>query len=327
MILITRDDLTELYAKVRQRGLSYILSKLNIKASERVRGTFNEVDIESSYAWAVPKVRQRWNEIISGDKQLSYEDYFVAKYLKERKDMKLLSLGSGVCSHELLFAKHSCFKEVKCVDFSDKALRVGEEMAMEAGLTNMVFCIADVNAIEIPPNTFDMVMFHSSLHHFKNVDLLLDKVKTGLKKDGFIVLYDFVGPNRIQLRKAQLQLINYLLHNEVPEKYKRRYITNLIKKRVTGPGYLRMIISDPSEAVESEKILPEIHKRFRVLEEKKVGGNIIIFLLKDIAHNFLDESTETVELLEKLFRQEDNFLKSNAPDLIFGVYQKPEKNI
>jgi len=50
-----------------------------------------------------------------------------------------------------------------------------------------------------------------------------------------------------------------------------------------------MFLVDPSEAVDSESILPSLHENFKVLEEKKIGGDILLILLKDIAHNFLDE--------------------------------------
>ncbi len=59
MNLITKDDLLDIYIKANQRGISYIISKLKIQASERTRSTFNEEDIESSYAKSIPRVIQR----------------------------------------------------------------------------------------------------------------------------------------------------------------------------------------------------------------------------------------------------------------------------
>ncbi len=83
-----------------------------------------------------------------------------------------------------------------------------------------------------------------------------------------------------------------------------------------------MIISDPSEAIELENILPEVRKRFSVIEEKAIGGNIIIFLLKDIAHHFIENNSDASQLLEKIFIYEDIFLENHPPDFLFGIYQK-----
>ena len=102
--LITSDDLIDTYAKLNQRGLKFILSKFNIKGTERTRSAFNEEAFDSSNYWIIPAVRRRWNRIISGNENISYEHYVVEKYLKGKSGLKFLSLGSGICSHELIFA-------------------------------------------------------------------------------------------------------------------------------------------------------------------------------------------------------------------------------
>jgi hypothetical protein len=83
-----------------------------------------------------------------------------------------------------------------------------------------------------------------------------------------------------------------------------------------------MIITDPSEAVESESIRPSIQQLFRTLEEKKIGGDLLMLLFKDISHNFLENSQETNALLEQIFAAEDAYLANNDSDFIFGVYGK-----
>ena len=55
--------------------------------------------------------------------------------------------------------------------------------------------------------------------------------------------------------------------------------------------------------------------------------------LKDIAHNFVHESFEVNQTLQMLFYFEDEYLKKNQSDFLFGVYRlknscdsKPNKN-
>jgi hypothetical protein len=67
--------------------------------------------------------------------------------------------------------------------------------------------------------------------------------------------------------------------------------------------------------------------RFKILEEKPYGGNILHLTLKDISHNFIKENEESNILLDALFKIEDDFLNgSNESDFIFGIYSKQSFN-
>ena len=83
-----------------------------------------------------------------------------------------------------------------------------------------------------------------------------------------------------------------------------------------------MILADPSECVESENILPAVHKNFITLEEKGIGGNLLMFLFKDIAHHFISEKPEIKHMVDQVFEKEDDYLKTEKSDFVFGVYQK-----
>lgn len=323
MSLITSDDIIELYSKLHQRGLGFILSKINPSALKRTQSTFNHTAIEAANWWQVPQVRERMNIKATGDKQLNYETYTVNKYLDGKQGLKLLSLGSGVCSHEIKFATHPCFSQVKCVDVSEKPLAIAAKNAQHLGLTNMVFEVANVNENKLEENHYDVVLFHSSLHHFKRVfELIAEQVAPSLKKDGLLVINDYVGPNRLQWTAAQLQETNRLLNEIVPVHFRKRLKTSRVKKHVSGPGIIRMLLSDPSEAVDAESILPAIYKHFNVLEENDIGGNILMLLLKDIAHHFTSGSIEADEVLQRLFNAEDDFLSKEKSNQVFGIYRK-----
>jgi hypothetical protein len=148
------------------------------------------------------------------------------------------------------------------------------------------------------------------------------KVLPLLKHEGYLVIFEYVGPNRLQWTTRQLDWANKLL-KEIPDKYKTRFNSTTIKKRIYRPGLLRMFLVDPSEAVESQEILPVLHKYFKPLEERKVGWDVLHLLLKDISHNFLSDNNETKSLLTYIFEQEDNYLsETGRSDAIFGIYKK-----
>ena len=83
-----------------------------------------------------------------------------------------------------------------------------------------------------------------------------------------------------------------------------------------------MIVNDPSEAPHSSIILEQVYKQFSILEEKALGGNLLMPLLKDISHNFLDDSTETHSLLASLFEKEDEYIRTVRSNFVFGVYAR-----
>lgn len=69
-------------------------------------------------------------------------------------------------------------------------------------------------------------------------------------------------------------------------------------------GYLR---KDPSEAIRSSDIVPLIHRYFKVIEERDMGGTILQMLLANIVDNFDISKEEDLTLL-KLLCYFENFV-------------------
>jgi hypothetical protein len=49
-------------------------------------------------------------------------------------------------------------------------------------------------------------------------------------------------------------------------------------------------------------------------------------VLKNIAHHFLTLDAEKEQILNALFSFEDDYIKKNSSDFIFGVYEKHPKD-
>jgi ubiquinone/menaquinone biosynthesis C-methylase UbiE len=324
MRIVTRDDFTETYAKLAQRGFGFLASKMRFRGSRRTLSAFDRTAVNVSSWWMVPQVRRRWNERITGEENTGYEDYVVMKYLGERQGLSLLSLGSGSCSHEVLFARNPVFSRVTCVDMAAHLLEKGRIRCRESGLQNMEFLQADAHRLDISGDSYDALLFHASLHHFREIGKLFEeRLLEILRQDGILVLNEYVGPDRLQYTGEQLRMVNQALAL-IPEQYRTRYRMQRIKKRVTGPGILRMVLADPSEARESSAIMDTLERYFVPLELKPYGGNILMPVLKDIAHHFVEETDESRAILERLFEMEDEYLTRARSDFLFGVYRKKE---
>ncbi|TXG34554.1 class I SAM-dependent methyltransferase [Seonamhaeicola maritimus] len=325
MRLITIDDIIDTYVKLNQRGLSFITSKMNINEVNRAKSAFNHEIINSSNWWIIPEVRKRWNKLVTGNEHLEFVDFTLENYLKGKKNIKMLSLGSGNCATELKFASYDNFGKILCCDISDILLKEAEEFATTNNLNNIEFRVQDANSFNFPKNHFDIVYFRASLHHFKNIDKLVsEKIKACLKTEGILIIDEYVGPNRVQFPKHQIREINQAI-KLIPKKYRQRLNLNITKNKVYGSGIIRMKIADPSECIESEKILPAIHKSYQTVYEASYGGNILMTTLKDIAHHFIELDFEKKDILNNLFQFEDNYLKTHKSDFIFGIYKKTIK--
>ena len=319
--LISVGDFIDLYHKVRQKGIHFIISKLNWSSKSRIQSKWDFFKSSSDF-WLIPAIQKRWNYMISGNENIEYEEYVYNKYLKDKTNLKLLSIGCGEGIHDRNFAKFNCFSSIEGVDISERSILKAEELAAEMKV-NIKYQSGDFKKLNFKNESFDVILFSSSLHHFEDVfDLLKNDIKSLLRENGILVINEYVGPHRLQWTKEQLKIANILL-KKIPNKFKVLYDNKSIKNKVYRPGIIRMWLVDPSEAPDSNNIVSALNNNFKVLEQTNLGWNILHILLKGIAHNFINEHKETQDLLIRLFEEEDAFVEhSKSSDAIFGVYQK-----
>lgn len=319
MRLLTLEDIRDIYLKTVQRGVSFMLSKFTLSEKNRTKSSFNETDIQAANWWIVPMVKRRWNFLITGYENTTYEQMLSQSYITKEERL-MLSIGSGVCSHELELARLNPNLQIVCLDISDHLLCKASKIAEDEGLKNISFQVQDIYAYSFPEKHFDFVFFHSSMHHFKNLKVFIYKIQSTLKEQGRVIINEYVGPNRLQYSDRQLKGINDCIQL-IPKEYRKIYKTELTKSRYYGSGVLRMIIADPSECVESESILPLMHQVFEPVLERGFGGNVLMPALKHIAHHFVDPDVEGLKVLEAIFAFEDQYLREHSSDFVFGIYK------
>ena len=298
------------------------MSKFHLSNKGRTLSKWNTISSSSDF-WIIPEIRCRWNEKCTGNPNIEYEDYVVSKYFSKSKGLKMLSVGCGTGARERKFAKYPNFNLIEGVDMSEKQIDEARNHASDLKLNNIKYIVGDFTTHIFEHSTYDVILFNSSLHHFKDIhNILQTKVLPLLKDGGYLLIFEYVGPKRLQWTKQQLEFANKLL-TDLPLKYKIRFNSKSIKRRIYRPGLFRMLLVDPSEAIDSDSIIPSIHNHFKIIEERKIGWDISHLLFKDIAHNFLNNDKETQKLLSYLFDKEDEYLSmTGGSDAVFGVYQK-----
>jgi ubiquinone/menaquinone biosynthesis C-methylase UbiE len=322
MRLVSIEDFRDIYLKTIQRGVRFILSKVSLDNTKRTKSSFNETNISSANWWIIPEIRARWNKMITGNSEMTYEEYMSSTVFSGESSLKMLSIGSGVCTHELSLAELNPHWDILCIDFSNNLIETAKANAQARGLKNVQFVAANIYEYQLPDNFFDVVFFHQSLHHFARIDEFIPhKVMKTLNGNGKLVINEYVGPSRLQYPQKQLKAISRCI--QLTDKpYRRMYKSHLYKTNFYGSGLLRMIVSDPSECIDSAAILPTIHKHFNTVYEKPFGGNILMCALKDIAHHYVEMDPQKSENLQRMMDFEDQYLLRNKSDFLFGIYQK-----
>jgi ubiquinone/menaquinone biosynthesis C-methylase UbiE len=322
--IISIGDFVDLYYRFGISNSNQFLSRLipssNTKRTTRAWDTTNG-NIQTNW-WSVPAVQRRWNRLITGDETTYYSEYLIKKYLSDKSNLRLLSPGCGTGDKELKFARFSNFSRIEAFDLSPRRINLAIQTAQRLGVTKIHYRVSDIESFDFGRDNYNVILFDSYLHHIKKLDEILNKIYNSLTDDGIFVINEYVGPNRFQWTEAQLKTANEALL-KIPPTFRRRWGMKKIKSKIFRPGILRMILSDPSEAVKSENILSKVRELFKVLEEKPYGGNILHLTLKDISHNFNNDNGNSIQLLNELFEIEDKFLQNNCnSDFIFAVYSR-----
>lgn len=308
--LVNSRDLLRLAKKIGRGQFDRIFSKLFTPKKEKIKETWRHTQVPPTNWWDIPAVQERWNYLISGNPEVDYYEYVSRKYFSRKKNLKGLSLACGTGHRELRWAKLADFKKIDAYDLSETSIKYARKQAKKKGYDKIInYQVADVYDIKMQRDFYDVVLVEHSLHHFSPLKEILLRVRNFLKPNGFLIVNEFVGPTRFQLTDKQLEIINNLL-SILPDKYKTRWKNKSVKSKVFRPSKLSMILDDPSEAVESSKILPLLNQLLNVVEIKEYGGTILQFLFSEIAHNFLSNNKETQRILHLCFEVEDLHLKN-----------------
>ncbi|MBV9463732.1 MAG: class I SAM-dependent methyltransferase [Verrucomicrobiae bacterium] len=305
---VTPGDFERLRIKLAQGQWRNLARKLFLGSRRRVVQSWSHCGGERKSWYDVPAIQRRWNALIAGDPAIDFQSHVCGKFLAGRSSLRGLSIGCGTGAREILWARTGRFERLDAIDLSPARISFANERAVQEKLDGVLrFEVGDALSLNKPEGSYDVVFGEQSLHHLTPLADVFAMTERLLKPGGLLVVNEFVGPIRFQWTDRQIELSNALLR-KFPEERRVFWNTRIVKRRVVRPGRLTMYLSDPSEAVESSRILPLARERFEVLEERGYGGTLLQLVFADIAHHFLDESRETLDLLDLAFKEEDFYL-------------------
>lgn len=311
--LVNRQDLLFLFNGLRTGSVWHTLKRLVAGRESAVKATWEQVEGPPSYFWRIPSISRRANRLTTGDPNLDYIAHVSRTYLASLQPLQGLSLGCGTGTKELLWASNCRYAQLDAYDISASRIAHARSQAQAAGHSEIHYYAADIYQVDWPQAHYDMVSVDQSLHHFTPLEPLLLQIRRALKPTGYLVASEFIGPTRFQWTDRQLEVINGVLAI-LPHQYRRRWSNGGVKTRVYRPSMLSMMLGDPSEAVESGRIVPLLEQCFEIVERRDYGGTVLHMLFDDIAANFLgndgqEKDDEARRLLDLCFQIEDVLLE------------------
>ncbi len=172
---------------------------------------------------------------------------------------KSMELGCGSATRSLRLFELGATREVAGIDLSSERVAAGEEMRLARHAPG-AFSVADVNTVNLPRATYDLIFSCHSFHHFQALEPLMDQVRAALTPRGLFVLEEYVGPSQFQWTDRQIALVRELT-SLLPERL-RAFRWGATKSHEGRPTREAVVAVSPFESIRSADIVPLFVERF-----------------------------------------------------------------
>lgn len=239
-------------------------------------------------------ILQKFNYLINGNSELTWQDYILKRYGKFQSAF-ILNCGNGWVERDLY--QKGLINSVTAFDFSGALVEEAKNHAALIGLPSHYF-VADCNNLEMPQQSFDAIINHAAMHHVAYVNRLTYQIALALGDGGKYICFDYVGPHRNQYPYELWSQI-VLMNSKLPKRYSKNLIYPHIKT---------MLYSDPTEAIHSELQIEVFNRYFDVEKFTPLGGCVAYELLFNNVNLYQDRHTPTgMRAIESILEADDKF--------------------
>lgn len=190
-------------------------------------------------------------------------DWFI-QWLQGRRFERALSVGCGTGPLERDLIRRGLCTHVDAFDGSSHSIEIARNLAVTEGVGDRIhYFLGDFNDPQLPRRDYDIVFFHQSAHHVAKLEKLYSRILRALKPGGLVYLDEYVGPSRFEWDEDLI----------APQ---REFFERIEEKaRLHSPLPLPIQPDDPSEALRSSEIIPQLEKGFRIVEHRDYGGTLL----------------------------------------------------
>jgi SAM-dependent methyltransferase len=335
------NEYLELHPDVKASGMDPVEHYINYgiaegrKTKREISNELNQVSefwgVERAksgliFSWLQHPILQSYYRLrVTGSKDVDFLTWLKMKYIPNTLDLGL-SLGCGFGGFERHAMKIGICRTFDAFDISEQAIASAKQEAKNQSL-EINYAVRDLDEIQLPPRTYDLIVADSSAHHIYNLENYFKNCKCALKDDGLFYMNEYIGPSRFQTSETVSSIINELL-----ALLPRRYRNNLLSKGLEEISqYVPSTVdhfesTDPSEAVRSAELINTLKLYFDVVCYRPYGGAILHMLLSGIAGNFCTDIESDVTILKIISLLEKRLEDAGAIGSDFAVVvAKPKR--
>jgi SAM-dependent methyltransferase len=233
-----------------------------------------------------------------------------------------LTLGCGAGRRERELVSRGVCRSFHGMDISEKAIAAAREIAKEQDLP-LTYEVADLNFVELPEKTFDLVVAQTSLHHVLFLERVAEQVWRSLKSDGYLWLHDFIGETQGQYDPKRLSIMNRILAI-LPEKFRKNKISGRLIAEIKRPepGHL----NSPFESIRSAEIISVFECWFTIEWKIEFDAFLRLVVPPGTRAAYL-ENEDTKALFEVLMLLDDLCIEENVVRPTGGQYLMRPKSV
>ena len=147
-----------------------------------------------------------------------------------------LTLGCGAGRLERALVADGVCQSFHGIEISEKAVVAARARAEQEQLP-LTYEVSDLNFLELPEKSVDLVVAQTSLHHVLFLERVAAQAWRSLQSDGYLWIHDFIGETQGQYESKRLSIVNQLLAI-LPEKFRKNRINGQLvnQDRSAGTG-------------------------------------------------------------------------------------------
>lgn len=212
---------------------------------------------------------------------------------------RALSVGCGNAFKEISILKSGVVEHFDLFELAPKMIIDAKASADAAGVRER--CTFHFgNFFESPkncPENYDLVFWSGSLHHMFDAREAVRISHSVLKPGGYFYCDEYVGRNHFQYSMLEITIANGV-RVLLPQEVFKAPNGDLYPVLTNRPNREQMIAVDPSEAADSENILPAIREAFPQAHIIPLGGVVYNLALMGVLVNIPDDCNLLQELLQ-----------------------------
>lgn len=230
-----------------------------------------------------PLAKARLHRTLGGVE--SREQWFHDRFLSGRTGLRALGIGVGRAASELTLLTKGAIDRYELFDVSPVALAEGKREAERLGVADKaIFRNEDIQATELPDNSYDVITFIASLHHMTELEAVLRKCARALAPGGVIWAAEYIGPDYFQYPPE---------HADIARRLYRMMHPNLRRSGepdLKFPSQEDVIANDPTESPQSSRIEEVFRRVWPDAEVIGTYGSLAFMVMWTLDHDALYDS-------------------------------------